>query len=136
MGEVIKQARLRVKGLAGVSEAFRIPRVRTRSIFPEWVHRDKQWLTCLLILDSPALQSKEIVRHYVDFERQTIRVRELLEQSAAWSSGERVLVQVAIDFFNGDGGASFKDLLDRLDGPNYHLVLWALGLYRDDWQRP
>ena len=57
----------------------------------------------------------------------------------ALSSGERVVVLAAWAFWNGHGGLSFADVIERLDGPNLRaiahlmLALDAGGAAIDEW---
>jgi hypothetical protein len=38
------------------------------------------------------------------------------------SSGERIMVLTAWAFWNGDGGATVADVVERLDGPNLRAI--------------
>jgi hypothetical protein len=64
------------------------------------------------------------------FETDRARLRKppevLLEAAAAFSSGERVLICVALDLWSGVGGVRLWDLVERLDDENYHHVLAGL----------
>jgi hypothetical protein len=55
------------------------------------------------------------------------------------SSGEQVLLRVALDFWNGQGGASFADVIYRLDSERLRTVVsLALAIDREtvnEWIR-
>ena len=52
--------------------------------------------------------------------------KELLYKASAFSSGEYILVQVALDFWDGSGDALLSDLYATLDGDAYFQVLMAI----------
>ncbi len=52
---------------------------------------------------------------------------EILELSKSFSSGERLLIQVALDIWSGTGEAKLSEVLERLDEANVHNVLNGLG---------
>jgi len=68
----------------------------------------------------------------------------LLFDAGVFSSGEKVLVRVGLDLWNGSGGVSLWDVIERLDLENYRNVLAGLrNLRRNDphgeemvWRQP
>ena len=51
---------------------------------------------------------------------------ELIRDAGCFSSGEQILVRVAIDIWNGCGGASLGDVLTRLDDWRFRRVVRAM----------
>lgn len=96
---------------------------------PAWVAADPEWAAALHVLDGRVLRRKD-VRQWVDFDRRTIEFPTLLEAAGPWSHGERLLVQVAADLFNGSGETRLNELLQTLDDENLALVLEAIRLRR------
>ena len=64
------------------------------------------------------------------FEKQRPRLRrspeDLLEESLCFSSGERTLIRVALDFWSGSGNAKIWELFETLDQGNFENVLVGL----------
>lgn len=64
------------------------------------------------------------------FEGEHARLRgvpeELLVEACAFSTGERILVRVALDLWSGTGHVHLWDMVERLDDENYHHVLAGL----------
>lgn len=54
----------------------------------------------------------------------------LLRHSMAFSSGEQVLIRMAIDIWNGEGGIHFNDIYEVLDTRNFINTLKALDFLR------
>jgi hypothetical protein len=54
----------------------------------------------------------------------------LLDQASVFSSGEKILVRLALDIWSGQGYVHLSDIIDRLDPTNYNHVLAALRLLR------
>ncbi len=54
----------------------------------------------------------------------------LLKKAIAYSSGEYILIQVALDLWSGSGNVNLYDLLTTLDKENFKNVLNALILLR------
>ena len=50
----------------------------------------------------------------------------LLASAGAFSSGEQILVRVALDLWNGSGDVRLWDIIERLDDENYRNVLLGL----------
>ncbi len=46
------------------------------------------------------------------------------------SSGERILIRIALDLWNGSGAINLIDIIDGLDEQNYKSFLKALNLVR------
>ena len=65
---------------------------------------------------------------------------ELLKESAVMSSGEDLLVRVALDLWSGSGDARVWELIEILDGENFVYVLrslYELGpKLKDGWDGP
>ena len=55
--------------------------------------------------------------------------REMLRQAGAFSTGERILIRLALDLWSGEGEAKVLDL-DRLDPGNFKNALTAIQLMR------
>ena len=68
------------------------------------------------------------------FEAREPRVRfvseEMLREAAGFSSGERILIRVALDMWSGSGNAKIWQMLETLDHNNFHNCLKALGFLR------
>jgi hypothetical protein len=68
----------------------------------------------------------------------------LLSEAGVFSSGEKILVRVGLDLWNGSGQVSLWDIVERLDVDNYQNVLAGLlNLRRTDddesgiiWRQP
>lgn len=64
------------------------------------------------------------------FDRERARLRlepeELLMEAGAFSTGERILIRVALDLWSGKGDVHLWDLVERLDDENYQNVLAGL----------
>ena len=81
-----------------------------------------------------------------DIERPRLRLEPecLLSEYGVFSSGEKILVRVALDLWNGSGGVSLWDVVERLDVDNYRNVVAGLLILRqsDDeemgivWRQP
>ena len=56
--------------------------------------------------------------------------QELLAASACFSSGQKVLIQVALDFWSGLGGASLENIVSILDLERFEGFLLALECLR------
>jgi len=50
----------------------------------------------------------------------------LLNQVGCFSSGEQILIRVALDLWSGEGGAKLSDIIHRLDDDNFTNVTTAL----------
>lgn len=50
----------------------------------------------------------------------------LLKAASGFSSGERLLIRVAIDLWNGEAGVRLWELLERLDEENFEQVFKGL----------
>jgi hypothetical protein len=64
------------------------------------------------------------------FEPERARLRmapdELLTEAGGFSTGERILIRVALDLWSGQGHVQLWDMVERLDDENYHHVLAGL----------
>ena len=72
-------------------------------------------LTIRLLL-SPYLE------HFWTENGPTEQASDYLDNGAPLSSGEMIMLRVAFDFWNGNGGAKFADVANRLDSRNTALV--------------
>ena len=68
------------------------------------------------------------------FEKHEARMRfapeEMLKEIGAFSSGEQLLVRVAMDIWSGSGNTKLWRLIEQLDHDNFSNVLKAL----DNWK--
>lgn len=81
-----------------------------------------------------------------DAERPRLRrdSESLLFDAVVFSSGEQILVRLALDLWDGSGNVRLWDIVERLDETNYHNVLAGLRHLRqidDDgpeyvWRQP
>lgn len=64
------------------------------------------------------------------FHHQKLELRdspeEFLKESGCFSRGERILVQIGLDFWNGSGGARISDIVDYLDNENVMAFIRAI----------
>jgi hypothetical protein len=82
------------------------------------------------------------------FDRDQPRLRfepeRILVEAGGFSSGEKILVRIGLDLWNGSGGVALWDVIERLDVENYRNVLAGLrNLRRNDphgeqmvWRQP
>jgi hypothetical protein len=101
------------------------------------------WAAAAAILLAPRYAHK--VAPYVDARAREIDVDSLLEASAPWSHGEKLMVEVALALFTGRGSwdlgrdeiplARLGDLVTTLDEGNLRVVLRAVEIYRG-WRSP
>ena len=70
----------------------------------------------------------QLLEFLFDKERPQLRLEPecLLSESGVFSSGEKILVRVGLDLWNGSGGVSLWDIVERLDVNNYRNVLAGL----------
>jgi hypothetical protein len=47
----------------------------------------------------------------------------LLNQAGCFSSGEQILIRVALDLWSGEGGTKLSDIIHRLDDNNFTNVM-------------
>lgn len=68
------------------------------------------------------------------FDRDRARLRvepeRILSEAGPFSSGEKILVRVGLDLWNGSGQVSLWDIVERLDVENYRNVLLGLRYLR------
>jgi hypothetical protein len=69
-----------------------------------------------------------LVDSIFDKERPRLRCEpeRILMECGVFSSGEKILIRVALDLWNGSGGVSLWDVVERLDVDNYRNVLRGL----------
>lgn len=56
----------------------------------------------------------------------------ILERAQGMSSGERILVRIALDLWNSSGETNLLDPIERLDRDNFENFISALHLLRHD----
>ncbi len=82
---------------------------------------------CLVFLNHPKLLE-------FFFEKKRPRIRFVAEQmrkeAAGFSSGEQILIRVALDMWSGSGNAKVWQMLETLDSSNFGNCLKALGFLR------
>ncbi len=70
------------------------------------------------------------------FEKKKPRIRfkplEMRKAAAGFSSGEQILIRVALDMWSGSGNAKIWQMLETLDSGNLSNVLKALEYYRGE----
>jgi hypothetical protein len=64
------------------------------------------------------------------FEKERAKLRqdpeELLRDAMVFSTGEKILIRIALDLWSGQGLVHLWDIVERLDEENYHNVLAGL----------
>jgi hypothetical protein len=80
------------------------------------------------LLRAPLIASR--TADLIDDERVSIEFLALLERSGVWSTGERMLVDVALDLWNGDGETTLSDVVGSLDDRCYDRVMEAVAIRR------
>lgn len=93
---------------------------------------DSAWEAALHLLEAPFLRPKAFL--FVDQEARSVDWEGLLEESATWSHGERLLVAAAHDLRTGAGGLSIKQLVASLDDANFSRLMLAVHMARG-WHR-
>jgi len=75
-----------------------------------------------------------LLNNFFDKDKPKIRLQseKMLEQASGLSSGEFVLIKVALDIWSGSGNAYVWELVETLDKQNFYSVLTALALIRKD----
>ena len=62
--------------------------------------------------------------------------KELFRMMKGFSSGEKVLLRVGMDLWNGSGGAQVGDVMSRLDGGSFRRVIEGMvRAYTQEGQR-
>ena len=83
----------------------------------------------LLIAMTKLFAAHENLMTFV-FEREEPGLRNhpdiLIEQAKGMSSGEYVLVRLALDIWNDSGGVQISELINRLDATNFENAMAAL----------
>jgi hypothetical protein len=88
----------------------------------------REWAATVHLLTAPAIVERAAA--FIDPDRKVIGWPELLEASQPWSAAERLLVDAALDLWNGDRSTSLYDAVTRLDDPNFARLVEALRLRR------
>ena len=70
----------------------------------------------------------KLLEFLFDKERAQLRLEPecLQSECGVFSTGEKILVRVGLDLWNGSGGVSLWDIVERLDVINYRNVLAGL----------
>lgn len=87
-----------------------------------------EWDGAVHLLSAPCITA--LTAPYIDVDAQEVRWHELIETSRPWSTGERLLVDAALDLWNADAGVNLYELVNRLDRDNFTRVLDAMRLAR------
>lgn len=58
-----------------------------------------------------------------------LSTEELIQSSCCYSSGEKILIRVALDLWNSTGKAKLGDIINSLDPDNFKNVLYAISIY-------
>lgn len=71
---------------------------------------------------------ERLIYFFFNHKNPELRVpgRELLREARCLSRGEYLLVQTAIDFWNGEGHTKISDLIENLDDENFLAVIRGL----------
>jgi hypothetical protein len=88
----------------------------------------REWDAAFSVLLAPVVAAK--VACFVDTAAREIDVPGLLEAAGAWSHGERLLVELACNLWNGAETPSVRALVVTLDDANFVRVLRAIGIAR------
>ncbi len=88
----------------------------------------REWAATVHLLTAPAIVERAAA--FIDHERKVIGWVGLLETSRPWTAAERLLVDAALDLWNGDRSTSLYDAVTRLDDPNFARLVEALRLRR------
>jgi hypothetical protein len=88
----------------------------------------REWDAACSVLLAPAVAAK--VAGFVDVASQEIDVAGLLDAAGAWSHGERLLVELACNLWNGAETPSVRELVATLDDANFVRALRAIGIAR------
>lgn len=89
---------------------------------------DPEWQSVLYLLTTPLV--RERAARFVDLDRRAVGFAGLAEAAAAWSSSERLLVQIAQQLWSGDGTVSLRSVAVTLDEANFERVITALRIRR------
>ena len=84
-------------------------------------------IICLIFSNHPKL-----LEFFFDPEKPRVRFEpmDMLKGAGCFSSGEQVLIRVALDVWSGSGNAKIWQLLEKLDHDNFSNVLKALDSWR------
>ncbi len=88
----------------------------------------REWAATVHLLTAPAIVERAAA--FIDPDRKVIGWPGLLETSLPWSAAERLLIDAALDLWNGDRSTSLYDAVTRLDDPNFARLVEALRLRR------
>lgn len=91
---------------------------------------DVEWQAAMHLLRSPLLARKH-TDQYLDLAKREIDWDGLLADAGAWSSGERLFVEVASALWRGHGSDTIR-AISTLDEGNWQRFLQALALRRGE----
>lgn len=85
-----------------------------------------------LLISQVFTNHPKLLRFFFDTQepRTSFEPHQLLKASGCFSSGEQVLIRVALDLWNESGGAQVRDLMYILDDESCSNVLKALENWR------
>lgn len=87
---------------------------------------DGGWRGALtILLGSPELSNDGRVWQHIDLYREEIHFKRILKDRT-FSSGERILIEIAASLFNGDVKVSLWSAFGRLDDRNARLAVAAI----------
>jgi hypothetical protein len=91
--------------------------------------KDGGWRGALTIfLGSPELSNDGRVWRHVNLDRQEIHFTRILKDGT-FSSGERILIEIAASLFNGAVKVNLWNAFGRLDDNNAKLAITAIGTF-------
>jgi hypothetical protein len=98
--------------------------IDTTNINQLW--KDGGWRGALtILLGSPELSNDGRVWRHVDLNREEIHFTRILKDGT-FSSGERILIQIAASLFNGEVKVNLWNAFGRLDDRNARLAMAAI----------
>lgn len=119
---------------------FKMPNI-TKLSFLNWNEtrpREKRFQVAMTKLFAANAELLPLVFHR-DQPRLRYEPGIILAQVCGLSSGEYLLVRLALDMWNDSGGVRIQELISRLDSTNFAnamAALWSLGPTLDDLEMP
>jgi hypothetical protein len=92
---------------------------------PSHLYRDRYWASMLHLFQNHWKLKSAFTTKYFDLEREEVKAQSLKKGSAAWSSSEKIMMQLALHLFNERHKFNLSDL-DYLDEDNKALALSAI----------
>jgi hypothetical protein len=91
--------------------------------------KDGGWRGALtILLGSSELSNDGRVWRHINLDRQEIHFSRILKDGT-FSSGERILIEIAASLFNGDVKVNLWNAFGRLDDNNAKLAITAIGTF-------